>query len=138
MPARAPVSKANRESDLSAILSFSALPPSETKRALVLRACEHMLKKKEPERDFSFLDRNFVERYDQAALRQQLSYMMRYQPDMAFDYYPNEDALLIALYFKNPPGRLLRRQWSHPLRVLPDFNTCRTFVKHDQSARFES
>lgn len=64
MPPTPPVHKAQRESDLSAILSFSPLPPSETKRALILRACEQMMKAREPEREFFFLDRNFVEKYD--------------------------------------------------------------------------
>ena len=40
MPQKPPVHQAQRESDLSAILSFSPLPPNETKRALALRACE--------------------------------------------------------------------------------------------------
>jgi len=40
MPAKPPVLKANRDSDLSAILSFSPLPQAEMKRALILRACE--------------------------------------------------------------------------------------------------
>jgi hypothetical protein len=69
MPAKPPVHKANRDSDLSAILSFSPLPQAETKRALILRACEQMMKAKEPERDFFFLDRNFVEKYDVTTLR---------------------------------------------------------------------
>jgi hypothetical protein len=88
-----------------------------------------MMKAKEPEREFSFLDRNFVEKYDQKTLRQQLAFMLRFQPDLAYTYYPNEDALLLSMYFKNPPGRLLRRQWSHPLRTAPDFNSWRCFVK---------
>jgi hypothetical protein len=64
MPKTPPTHQAQRESDLSAIISFSPLPPSETKRALALRACENMMKAREPERDFFFLDRNFVEKYD--------------------------------------------------------------------------
>lgn len=64
MPKTPPTHAAQRESDLSAIISFSPLPPSETKRALTLRACEQMMKAKEPEREFFFLDRNFVEKYD--------------------------------------------------------------------------
>ena len=135
MPAKPPVHQAQRESDLSAILSFCSLPPSETKRALVLRACEQMMKGKEPEREFSFLDRNFVEKYDQKTLRQQLAFLLRFQPDLAYTYYPNEDALLLAVYFKNPPGRLLRRQWSHQLRVAPDFNQWKSFVK--QGIKFD-
>ena len=33
----------------------------------------------------------------------------------------------MALNFKNPPGRLLRRQWTHPLSGLPDFHYWRMF-----------
>ena len=36
-------------------------------------------------------------------------------------------SLLMALNFKNPPGRLLRRQWTHPLSGLPDFHYWRMF-----------
>ena len=31
---------------------------------MALRACEQMMKAKEPEREFYFLDRNYVEKYD--------------------------------------------------------------------------
>jgi len=37
-----------------------------------------MMKSKEPEREFSFLDRNFVEKYDQKTLRQQLAFLLRF------------------------------------------------------------
>lgn len=59
--------------------------------------------------------------------------MLRYQPDMAYQYYQNEDALLLALYFKNPPGRLLRRQWTYPMKVIPDYSTWRNYIKQDAS-----
>jgi hypothetical protein len=94
------------------------------------------MKEKEKERDFFFLDRNFVEKYESKALRQQIANLLRLQPDLAFHYYPSEDALLLALYFKNPPGRLLRRQWTYPVKVFPDFATWRTFVKHDEKSQF--
>ena len=67
------------------------------------------MKSKEPERTFSFLDRNYVETYDPLTLRQELVNAMKLDPDMAFEYYEREDALLLALYYKNPPGRLLRK-----------------------------
>lgn len=96
-----------------------------------------MMKAKEPERDFSFLDRNFIEKYDQKTLRQQLAFLFRFQPDLAYTYYPNEDALLLSVYFKNPPGRLLRRQWSHPLKTTPDFNTWSTYIKGKAGVKFD-
>jgi len=45
------------------------------------------------------------------------------------EYYERLDGLLVALYFKNPPGRLLRKQWTHPVRTLPDFPEWREFIK---------
>jgi hypothetical protein len=50
-------------------------------------------------------------------------------PDINTAYFDKEDSLLVALNYKNPPGRLLRRQWSYPIKVMPDFDTWRTFVK---------
>lgn len=34
---------------------------------------------------------------------------LRMYPDVNTAYYDKEDSLLVALNFKNPPGRLLRR-----------------------------
>lgn len=50
---------------------------------------------------------------------------MRINPDLCYKYYEREDALILALYFKNPPGRLMRRQWTYPTKVFPDFNLWR-------------
>ena len=36
----------------------------------------------------------------------------------------------MGIYFKNPPGRLLRRQWSYPIKVFPEYQVWRNFVKH--------
>ena len=54
---------------------------------------------------------------------------MRLNPDVNTAYFDKEDALLLALNYKNPPGRLLRRQWSQPIKVLPDIATWRRYVK---------
>lgn len=35
--------------------------------------------------------------------------------------------MLMALNFKNPPGRLLRRQWTQPLAGVPDYLHWRMF-----------
>jgi hypothetical protein len=35
--------------------------------------------------------------------------------------------MLLALNFKNPPGRLLRRQWTQPLVGVPDYHHWRLF-----------
>lgn len=73
------------------------------------------MKKNLPERTFSFLDRNYVEEYkDPNTIRQIISkvkYTLR--PDVLTEYYEMDDGLLVSIFYKNPPGRLLRRQWSN-------------------------
>ena len=65
-------------------------------------------------------------------MRQVLSAaMLQTRPDMATEYYEMDDGLLVAMFFKNPPGRLLRRQWTQPPKVFPDFSE---WCTHLQSA----
>lgn len=46
-------------------------------------------------------------------MRQILSRAMTLlEPDVAHEYYEMGEGLLIAMFFTNPPGRLLRRQWT--------------------------
>lgn len=40
-----------------------------------------------------------------------------------------DDGLLISLFFKNPPGRLLRRQWTNPVKVYPEFSEWKETVR---------
>ena len=58
------------------------------------------------------MDRNYQEVYDASTFRQVLIQALRYGPDVNTCYYDKEDALLLALNYKNPLGRLLRRQWT--------------------------
>ena len=37
--------------------------------------------------------------------------------------------MLLALYFRNPPGRLLRKKWSAEWRVLPNLENWINFFK---------
>jgi hypothetical protein len=97
-----------------------------------LKELEKMMKAREPERDWSFMDRNFVETIDATTLRQTISEYCKLGTDVQAEYYGKEDALILAVYFKNPPGRLLRRQWTSPIRVFPEFHLWRDFLKKEQ------
>lgn len=92
-----------------------------------------MMKKEQPEQNFNFLDRNYQEEYkDRNTMRQILSSSMScLQPDMATEYYEIGDGLLVGMYFKNPPGRLIRHQWTNPIKVFPDFQDWNQFVKEE-------
>ncbi len=95
----------------------------------MLQAFEQLLKQENPEREYEFQRRNFTEELDPNTFRQVLVEAMRLCPDVNTQYFDKEDALLLALNFKNPPGRLLRRQWTYPMKSLPDVATWRQFVK---------
>lgn len=68
---------------------------------------------------------------DASTFRQVLVEAMRLCPDVNTEYFDKDDALLLALNFKNPPGRLLRRQWTCPIRTLPNIATWRQFHKEE-------
>ncbi len=95
---------------------------------MVLKEFEKLMKL-EQGRDFDFLDRNFVEKLDALTFRQEMVKLMRLNPEIKTQYYEKEDGLMVGVYFKNPPGRLLRRQWQSPCRVMPDFRTWRKHLK---------
>ena len=66
MPEKASLKQALRDSDVDQIVKYCSLPPSQTKRCLILKAFEDMMGKTLKERSFSFLDRNYMEEYKDA------------------------------------------------------------------------
>ena len=67
------------------------------------------------------MDRNYLEYLEPSSFRQVLADAIRLDPDVNTNYFDKDDALLLALNFKNPQGRLLRRQWTAPLKTVPSF-----------------
>lgn len=94
-----------------------------------------MMKSHVKEREFSFLDRNFIEEFtDPNTMRQILSGAINsLRPDLITEYFEMDDGLLVSMFFKNPPGRLLRRQWTNPARVYPEFAEWRDTIKEAQT-----
>jgi hypothetical protein len=59
-------------------------------------------------------------------------------PQVIAKYNEKEDNLFLALYFKNPPGRILRKKWSADWRVLPNLENWINFFKNnDQNNKNE-
>ena len=85
------------------------MPENKVKRMLALYSFQDLLKSANPERNYNFMDRNYQESFDASTFRQVLTQALKTGPDVNTCYYDREDALLLALSFKNPPGRLLRR-----------------------------
>lgn len=69
------------------------------------------MQKNLPERTFDFLDRNFVEEINNADTMRQILWkaITDSRADVMTEYYELDDGLLVSVFFKNPPGRLLRR-----------------------------
>ena len=131
MPPKPSKAKAVREADQDAIVQFCSLPPAQTKRLLILKSFEKMMLEQQPEQSFCFLDRNFVEEFkSKETMRQVLSQAQAAMlPDVVTQYYEMLDGLLLAMYHKNPPGRLIRNQWTFPLSSLPDFSDYHEIIK---------
>jgi len=55
-------------------------------------------------------------------------------PDINTAYFDKEDALLLVVNFKNPPGRLLRHQWTYPVKTMVDLPDYRRFIKGENIA----
>ena len=49
------------------------------------------------------------------------------------EYFKMGDGLLVSIFYKNPPGRLLRRQWTPPIRSMPDFSEWKKYVKEQEA-----
>jgi hypothetical protein len=96
---------------------------------IVLKHFEDLLQSENPERSFEFKHRNCTEQLDASTFRQVLCNAMRLKADINTCYYDKDDALLLAINFKNPPGRLLRRQWTYPIKSIIDLPDFRKFVK---------
>lgn len=48
-------------------------------------------------------------------------------------YVERDDALLVALYYRNPPGRVLRRKWSAEWKTLPNLENWIAFFKGSEA-----
>ena len=69
MPKQATRQKAERESDTQAILKLYPKVTHQGKRLIILKAFEEMLKKENPEREYEFLRRNYIEDMDATTFR---------------------------------------------------------------------
>ena len=126
MPEHAELPLSVRKSDVNEMITFSTIGDQQMQRALILKDFETMMTDKESEREWKFFDRYYAKPLSKDALKYELSQSMLLNPEIATQYCAREDALLCALYFKNPPGRIIRNQWSLKYKDVPDF---RGFLK---------
>ena len=123
MPTHAEKSLAVRKSDINEIITFSTLGDEQMERALLLREFEDLMKGKEKEREWRFFNRNYVKLLSKDAVKYELSRALLLSPHIATQYCAREDGLLVSLYFKNPPGRILRNQWTFNFNEIKEFRS---------------
>ncbi len=109
---------------------------------IILKQMQDLMHSNNPERTYNFMDRNFQESHDLQTFQQLLNDMLILEPDVLTCYLEpnqtsvkkdclnlikNKTTMIMALNFKNPPGRILRRQWTQPLASIPDYLHFRMF-----------
>mmetsp|Transcript_6797 Transcript_6797/g.12276 ORF Transcript_6797/g.12276 Transcript_6797/m.12276 type:complete len:1696 (-) Transcript_6797:1566-6653(-) len=112
-------SAALRAKERTELYPFSSFPLWELERILVLTKFEEKFKEAQPSREWSFGDRCYEERLSPSTLKQVILQAKLFDPEIMATYYERDDAVLLALYFPNPPGRTVLRSWTGPWRVRP-------------------
>jgi len=121
MPHHPKKSNAQRKAEINEITTFSTIGSEQIQRALILKEFGELMKEKEQERDWNFYNRNFWKELTKDAVKYELSRAFLLDPNVATQYNEREDGLLVSLYFKNPPGRIMRKQWSHNFENSTEF-----------------
>jgi hypothetical protein len=101
------------KAEINEIVTFSTIGTEQIKRALMLKEFAVMMKEKEPERKWTFYNRCYLKNMNPDTMKYELSRYMCLNPTLSTKYYDKEDGLLVGLYFKNPPGRIIRNQWCY-------------------------
>ena len=110
-----------RNAERPEIYPFCSLPIEDVERGLKLQAMEEMMQAREPELVWDFLEMNFEERLEKDALVERISNLLLLEPDLIQKYFSRDDSLLLAVFFKTPRSRVVRKQWTSVYSVMPDF-----------------
>ncbi|CAI2364424.1 unnamed protein product [Moneuplotes crassus] len=121
MPESPELSLPKRKADINEIVSFSTIGSEKIQRALWMKEIADLMKDKEPEREWEFYDRNYWKALSKDAVKYEISRYLLLNPNIATKYSSREDGLFVSLYFKNPPGRIMRNQWSYNFATSTEF-----------------
>ena len=81
---------------------------------------EQMLKKHQPKRAFNIQNRIFTEQISEECLRQTLNEFYLLDSQRISHYDEEHDRLFLIIFYKNPSGRILRKQWRYNDKILPN------------------
>ena len=132
--------EASSTTDISAettsIQSFSTSSPIYFERALTLLAFENMLKKVHSERHWDLGFRVFEETLPLQDFYQSYLKTTEFEPEILTEYIQRTDSLLLCVFFKTPPGRIIRKAWKTPWRVCPNFAQYISIFPNESAAVF--
>lgn len=121
MPEYPEKSEELRNAERTELYPFAALSHEMVERIILLKGFENMMKSKESERDWEFTNRFYQEYLNESTLRYTIIRALELDPDVATSYWAREDALLVSIYNRTPPGRIFRKRWTAPYQGMPDF-----------------
>lgn len=131
MPEMPEKSEALRKAEKSQVYPFISCSVYEFERRLTLTRFEEMLREVESERTWDFGNRVYMERHNKNTLMQQLYKALLWEPSIVTKYNDKDDSLQVALYYKNPPGRILRKKWNAEWKVFPNMEN---WINHFKSS----
>lgn len=117
-----PMPEAEKASETTSILSFSSCSSRYFERALSIFAFENMLKKIQKERSWDFGGRVYEEILPLEDFYQKYLKLMEFDPEVLTEYIARTDSLLLCVFFKTPPGRIIRKAWKSSWKVAPNFS----------------
>ncbi|EGR34511.1 hypothetical protein IMG5_009200 [Ichthyophthirius multifiliis] len=120
MPQQPTKNEPQRKAEKTQLYSFITSDVIEFERRQSIFFFEKIAKEIEANRDWDFSDRIYMEKYDSNNLSQVLYQSLLYEPFVYTKYNEEYDNLYIIIYFKNPPGRILRKKWRTEWRVIPN------------------
>jgi len=133
MPSYPEKSEPLRKAEKAQMHPFISFEISDFERFQMLEFLENLLKEKTA-REWNFGDRIYEERLDSNILRQKLYQTLLFDPEIYSQYNNKDDSLLLGVNFVNPPGRIIRKKWTCPWKVLPNVeNWIRHFKENENN-----
>lgn len=132
MPSYPEKSEPIRKAEKSQVHPFLSFEISDFERFQSMELFEKLLQEN-GNREFDFGDRVYEERFNANILRQKLYQALLFDPETYTQYNDKEDSLLLGVYYKNPPGRVIRKKWTNPWKVLPNIENWILYFKENEN-----
>ncbi|OMJ77048.1 hypothetical protein SteCoe_23447 [Stentor coeruleus] len=110
-----------RLAETTKLLSFASFPAEYYERSLTLIEFEKILGRVHTERAWNFGNRIYEENLSIEDFYQVHLKMSIFEPEILTEYDKRTDSLLLCMYFRTPPGRIIRKAWKTKWKVCPNY-----------------